>query len=189
MATSVTIYKWDDRAHELAMGCLSKQTGASWMNLTQYCISMQFFERMSVPSGQCACAPINRDGYGCNGYDVHENICDLVNSGWSDAYFDGILTDIDPAERQEVMVWNERMVAQSSNMLAPIVREDIKFMTLAGSHTTLGFRYIHMKRCFVQNNQTKTFVRFSNNQKTQETIQKRKTVKTMYLNIKTSINR
>ena len=138
--SSIMIFKWDDRADELASACLQKQTGATWMNLCSYCLSMGYFERMCVPSAQICCAPNNRDGFGCAGSDVHQNICDLVNSGWSDSYFVGVLTDVAPDEREHVLTWNETMIASSMGMLAPISRDEIKFMTLAGSHTTLGFR-------------------------------------------------
>jgi hypothetical protein len=139
MSASV-ITNWDDRADELAKTCLLKKTGASWMNLCQYCLKMGYFEKMCVPACQIVCARRNRDGFGCAGPDVMQNICDLINSGWSDMYFDGVLTDVSPAEREDVLSWNETMVAQSNEMLAPIIRADIKFQTLAGSHTTLGFR-------------------------------------------------
>ena len=100
---------------------------------------MGYFECMPTHYSQIVCAPTNRDGYGCNGFDDYENIME-VTSCFSDSYFDGIFTDIDPEEHDFVLVFNETMVAQANGMLAPIVRDETKFMTHAGSHTTQGFR-------------------------------------------------
>lgn len=131
---------WDDRADALALDCLEKKTGAAWQNFVAYCLKMGYIEKFPVHYNQCVCAPTNRDSYGCNGYDTHENISDITSAGWSDGYFDGIITDIDPSEREAVLTFNEDMVASSKGQLAPIVRELIKFMTYAGSHTTQGLR-------------------------------------------------
>ena len=147
MATASVTFKWDDRADELAKEALAKQTGAAWQNLQTYCLKMGYFEKLNVHASQIVCAPSNRDTYGCNGHDTHDNI-DNVTNGWSDSFFEGIITDVDVSEREEVLQYNETMVAASKGQLAEIVRELIKFMTLAGSHTTQGFRQQHFKLQF-----------------------------------------
>jgi hypothetical protein len=75
-----------------------------------------------------------------NGHDVHENIADHADVGWSDALFDGAVTDIDHESRDKIINFNETLVAGSDGMLAPVVREDAKYITMAGSHTTQGHR-------------------------------------------------
>ena len=139
-------FKWDERADQLAKAAVDEQSGAAWQNLTAYAIKMGYFERLNVHASQICCSPSNRNGYGTNGYDTHDHIDKFTLARWSDGYFLGIVTDIDPSERTMVLAWNEKIVSAAKGLLASIIREDLKYMTLAGSHTTQAFRqqYIYV---------------------------------------------
>ena len=130
---------WDEHAESFAQECLSMKSAVSWKILSAYCLKMDFMERLTVHFNQIVCSPNNRNGYGCNGHDTHENI-DIITSAWCDEYFDGIITEIDPSKREEVLKFNETMVAASQGRLAPVDRQVAKFQTYAGSHTTQGLR-------------------------------------------------
>ena len=114
-------FKWDERADQLARAALEEQSGASWQNLCDYAIKMGYFERLNVHASQICCSPSNRDGYGTNGWDTHDHIDKFTLARWSDGYFVGILTDIDPSERTIVLAWNEKIVAAAKGLLAPTV--------------------------------------------------------------------
>ena len=133
---------WNDRANELAMECLAQGTSSAWARLCSYGLRMGFFQKVTAHCSQIVCAVTNRDGYGCNVKDVHENIEDTVHAGWCDKFFDGIFTDIDQSEREAVLLFNEKMVGSAKGLLAPIERDLVKFQTLAGSHTNQGHRQL-----------------------------------------------
>ena len=50
----------------------------------------------------------------------------------------GLLTDILPEEREAVISFNEKLVDSSKGQLAPVDRDLVKYLTLAGSHTSQG---------------------------------------------------
>jgi len=133
---------WNDRANELAMECLAQGTSSAWARLCSYGLRMGFFQKVTAHCSQIVCAVTNRDGYGCNVKDVHENIEDTVHAGWCDKFFDGIFTDIEQSEREAVLLFNEKMVGSTKGFLAPIERDLVKFQTLAGSHTNQGHRQL-----------------------------------------------
>ena len=141
----MSLQGWSDRADELALECLAEGTSSSWARLCSYCLRMGFFEKVTAHCSQIVCAMINRDGYGCNPNDVAENVEDTVAAGWCDKYFDGVFTDIDPDEREELLSFNEKLTDSSKGKLAPVQRDLAKFQTLAGSHTNQGHRQMHKK--------------------------------------------
>lgn len=141
----MSLQGWNDRADELALECLAEGTSSSWARLCSYCLRMGFFEKVTAHCSQIVCAMINRDGYGCNPNDVAENVEDTVAAGWCDKYFDGVFTDIDPDEREELLSFNEKLTDSSKGKLAPVQRDLAKFQTLAGSHTNQGHRQMYNK--------------------------------------------
>ena len=141
-------FPWNDRADELAKQVLEKRTASAWQHLQAYCLRMDFFKRIPVHCSRIVCATCNRDGYGVNGKDVHENVDDTFYSGWHDQFFHGMLTDILHEERDAVLKFNEDMVGSSKGMLAPVDRDVAKYQTLAGSHTNQGHRQLYIESMF-----------------------------------------
>ena len=141
-------FPWNDRADELAKQVLEKRTASAWQHLQAYCLRMDFFKRIPVHCSRIVCATCNRDGYGVNGKDVHENVDDTFYSGWHDQFFHGMLTDILHEERDAVLKFNEDMVGSSKGMLAPVDRDVVKYLTLAGSHTNQGHRQLYIESIF-----------------------------------------
>ena len=133
---------WNERADELAKLVIEKKTASSWQHLQSYALRMDFFKKVTVHSSRIVCATCNRDGYGVNGNDVHENVDDTFYCGWHDQFFLGLLTDILPEEREDVLSFNERLVNSSKGLLAPVDRDVVKYQTLAGSHTNQGHRQL-----------------------------------------------
>ena len=131
---------WEPKADELAQAAVRKGTAAAWQELLKYCTLMGYFLRVKVHARHIVICPCNRDGYGVNPADVHEILSDITEVGWSHDAFDGILTDVEADEKDEVCEYNEVQVAASGGMLAPIVRDEVDYMTLAGSHTNQGHR-------------------------------------------------
>jgi hypothetical protein len=143
--SSTFAFRWNDRADELAKQVLEKRTASAWQHLQSYCLRMDFFKRMPIHCSRIICARCNRDGYGVNGRDVHENMDDTFYSGWHEQFFHGMLTDIMPEEHELVLKFNEDMIASSKGMLAPLDREIVKYQTLAGSHTNQGHRQLYIE--------------------------------------------
>lgn len=135
---------WNARAHELAQQVLEKQTASAWQHLMSYALRMDFFKKVTVHCSKIVCAVVNRDGYGVNGRAVHENVDDAFYSGWHDGFFLGLLTDILPEEQDAVISFNEKLVNSSKGQLAPVVRDLVKYQTLAGSHTNRGHRQLYI---------------------------------------------
>lgn len=140
---------WNDRADELAKQVLAKQTASAWQHLQSYALRMDFFKKVSVHCSKIVCAVVNRDGYGVNGRDVHENVDDTFYSGWHDQFFMGLLTDILPEEREDVLSFNEKLVNSSKGQLAPVDRDIVKYQTLAGSHTNQGHRQLYILYIYI----------------------------------------
>lgn len=135
---------WNERAEQLAKDCIIQGTSSAWARLCTYCLRMGFFEKVTAHCSQIVCAVTNRDGYGVNAGDVGENVEDTVLAGWSDKFFDVVITNLAPEEREAVLLFNEKMVATSKGQLAPIERDLVKFQTLAGSHTNQGHRQLYI---------------------------------------------
>ena len=141
---SMQAFLWNERADELAKECLDKKTSSTWSHLRSYCLRMDFFSQLPIHCSKIICAMVNRDGYGVNGDDAHEVLDDIFFAGWTDSFFDGLVTDIDPEEREELLKFNEELVESSHGKLAPIVRDAAKYQTLAGSHTNQGHRQLYI---------------------------------------------
>lgn len=140
-------FSWNDRADELAQECVAKKTSSTWSHLASYCLRMGFFSKLTVHASKIVCAELNRDGYGVNGSDTHEVLEDIFFSGWTDKFFDGLLTDILPEERESLLRFNEDLVSSSQGKLAPIDRDVVKYQTYAGSHTNQGHRQLYISEC------------------------------------------
>jgi hypothetical protein len=138
-------FAWNTRADELARQACETKTASSWQHLLSYCLRMDFFKRIPAHCSRIVCALANRDGYGVNGKDVHENIDDTFYAGWHDQFFHGMMTDILPEERDEVLAFNQSLIDGSKGMLAPIQTDIVKYQTLAGSHTNQGHRQLYIK--------------------------------------------
>ena len=133
---------WEPKADELAQAAVQKGTAAAWKELLTYAIKMGYFVKVKVHCRHIVVCPCNRDGYGVNPADVHEILSDIAEVGWNNECFDGILTDVEADEKDEVCEYNEALVASAGGMLAGIVRDEVDYMTLAGSHTNQGHRSI-----------------------------------------------
>ena len=138
-------FPWNERADQLAKDVVSKGTASAWQHLQSYCLRMEFFKKIPVHCSRIVCATCNRDGYGVNGKDVHENISDTFYSGWHDQFFHGMITDILPEEHAEVLSFNRRLIDQSKGLLAPLDPDAVKYQTLAGSHTNQGHRQLYIE--------------------------------------------
>jgi len=145
MSAPTWLFAWNARADELARQAVEKKTASAWQHLLSYCLRMDFFKRMPVHCSRIVCAMCNRDGYGVNGKDVHENIVDTFYSGWHDQFFHGMITDVLPEERDAVLCFNQELIDSSKGMLAPMDTATVKYQTLAGSHTNQGHRQLYIK--------------------------------------------
>jgi hypothetical protein len=85
------------------------------------------------------CHPCNRDGYGVNGIDCHSLMGNIFEVGFDPDEVRAVCAEMGPSD-QEAMLWNEQMVADGNEMLAPV--EYIKCLSVWGSHTNQGFRAI-----------------------------------------------
>jgi hypothetical protein len=139
-STMASATAWEQRVHDLANTAVDKGTGSAWQTLLTYCLQMGYFEKVTVHCRHIVVCPSNRDSYGVNPLDVHEILSDIVEVGWCPKYFDGIITDVEADEKDYVCTYNEHLVASSNGLLAPITRDEVYYMSLAGSHTTCGHR-------------------------------------------------
>eukprot|EP00435_Cladocopium_sp_Y103_P017255 s3914_g4.t1 len=95
------------------------------------------FYKLVIHCRHVACHPMNRDGSGINGVDVHALLDDIVDAGYVADRVSAIAVEV--ADNGE-LVWNHTLVSQHGGQLGSLDMDKIKVLSLAGSHTNFVMR-------------------------------------------------
>ncbi|CAJ1345973.1 unnamed protein product [Effrenium voratum] len=83
---------------------------------------------------QVACSPLNRDGFGLSGPDIHDLTQKVAQVGWDDRETRGICLELAPHDEQ-VLAFNRKLCEDSGGLTPPINEIQVRYASLAGSHT------------------------------------------------------
>eukprot|EP00959_Pyramimonas_sp_CCMP1952_P277321 5797838-Pyramimonas_sp.AAC.1 len=101
---------------------------------------MAFYEQ--VDNRHVLVHPQNRDGVGLEGSDVHDLIDFIVSAGFSMGETAGArCIQVNP-NNSDQLIFNDTLVEKSAGMLAPVVREDARVLSVTCSTTTAGLRAV-----------------------------------------------
>ena len=88
---------------------------------------------------QVACSPLNRDGFGLSGPDIHNLTQKVAQVGWDDRETRGICLELAPHDEQ-VLAFNRKLCEDSGGLIPPINEIQVRYASLAGSHTNAMLR-------------------------------------------------
>ena len=92
----------------------------------------------------CCVHPENRFGAGIEAHDVHHLLSAIMREGWSWMECVGARAiELSPGSTGKMQLdFNETLHSASEGMLAPVMRHDVKILTLTCSHTVAGLRCV-----------------------------------------------
>ncbi|CAJ1390475.1 unnamed protein product [Effrenium voratum] len=96
-------------------------------------------EGVQLEPDQIACSPLNRDGFGLSGPDIHELVEKVAQVGWNDGEARGICLELAPHD-QQVIAFNKKLCEDSGGLIPPINEISMRYASLAGSHTNAMLR-------------------------------------------------
>ncbi|CAJ1453487.1 unnamed protein product [Effrenium voratum] len=97
--------------------------------------------RQVVQPGLVGCHRDNRDGFGLSVKDVSELITAIKEVGFDHGAINAVAVELSPDD-ELTFQFNEKLARDSGYMLPSVPRHQLKFASLAGSHTNAALRLI-----------------------------------------------
>ncbi|CAK0794472.1 unnamed protein product [Prorocentrum cordatum] len=99
------------------------------------------YERI-IPNDEVRVHSTNRDGVGLDPFDVHCLIERVLRQGWVSAKtVSSVCFEVDPRSDNQC-TFNETLALSSDGMIAPVRKENLHFLSVAGSHTVGGLNAV-----------------------------------------------
>jgi hypothetical protein len=97
--------------------------------------------QLQIKSRHVGTHPCNRDGYGINAHDVHDLVENIFAIGWDSQEVKAVCCELESNDTA-TKTWNVELASNSGGLLAPVVPDALKFVSLWGGHTNQGLRAI-----------------------------------------------
>ena len=131
----------DELRRQLGELLKEAQDGDHLVKIVDTCLDLLkkhgFAQSMRVPPTLVGVHPLNRDGYGLNAHDVKDLLEAISDVGFVASMVSAIAVEVSCDEERR---WNERLVASAGGQLGHMDGNQLRALSLAGSHTNFVLR-------------------------------------------------